>query len=685
MAAVVLDEVFPQIDRAMEEGRMLDAWRLAEATGLPLKDWPQGEPLRQASRLAGSLGAGRLGRTLRWKNWRSRRDDPRRYYHALHTRVHYTPPIRLLWETRTFLEKAGDVPDTDHADLLAFQASVHVMFRDLENAGRLLDEALRLDPESSWLRSERSAFLSASDRYTEALEEARLAVSLNPCYRPAVERCSEALIHLGRDDDALDLLERAHAASQQGSLAITMQVIHSERGHFERGLWCLDELERLSPLMEPSLRKWVTGRRADFHLMGGDMDAFLAATENEKNRYRAGIARNLKRPEAARGIRKRLEVGFTRQHRMTCAPATLSSIAAYWGVEKDHLEIADAICYEGTPWHKERKWAEENGFVAREFRLNRGNLVDLIDRGIPFTLTTEWTTGAHLQACIGYDTRKDTVILRDPTERHFGERMLEELVSSHPIGGPRGMVLVPKDREELLSGITLLDEHVYDSFHRLLVAMETNDRFSIQISVTELRAVAQDHPMALDGELRAATFLQDWSRALALTESLLSRFPENQSLWLTKCGLLVNLRRFPELRILLDGIVARPDADAVFRSDLGELLADDARELDMADLHLRRALRDGGNEARVYENLARCRVKQRRFSEAAELRRAASCLAPAHEPYAASYFRTCRIIGKTDVALEYLGQRTTRLGKKDRGPWLTHAGMLEEQGIQCAR
>lgn len=682
MAAVVLDEVFPQIEGAIKEGRMLDAWKLAEATGIPLKDWPEGETLRQASRLAGSLGAGRLGQALRWKNWRLRREDPRRYNHALHTRVHYTPPIRLLWEIRTFLSKSGDIPAQDHADLLAFQASVHIMFRDLENAGSLLDEALRLDPDSSWLRSERSAFLSASDRYAEALEEAHMAVSLDPRYRPAVDRCSEALIHLGRDDEALDLLERTHAESQQGSLAITMQVIHSERGHFERGLWCLDELERLSPLMDPSLRKWLTGRRADFHLMGGDMDAFLAAAGNEKHPYRAGIAKKLRRPEAAQGIRKRLEVGFTRQHRMTCAPATLASLAAYWGVEKDHLEIADAICYEGTPWHKERKWAEENGFVAREFRLTRGNLVELIDRGIPFTLTTEWTTGAHLQACIGYDTRKDTVILRDPTERHFGERLLDELVASHPVGGPRGMVMVPKDREELLSGLTLQDEHVYESFHRLLVALETNDRFSIQVSVTELRAVASDHPMALDGELRAATFLQDWSRGLALVESLIQRFPKHQSFWLTKCGLLTYLRRSADLRTFLEEVVARPGAEAVFRSDPGEQLAEDARELDMADLHLRRALRDGGNEARVYENLARCRTKQRRFAEAAELRRAASCLAPAHEPYASNYFRTCRMIGKTDEALEYLGKRTSRLGKKDRGPWLTHAGMLEELNRQ---
>lgn len=677
MATACLNDLFPQVDVAIEEGRMLDAWELAVKTGVALEDWPAGEPLCQAARLASSLGAGQLSRVLHWRNWRDRRDDPRRYVRALHSRIYHASAIKLLWETQAFLEKGKDIPVPELADLLAFQASVHVMLADFERAGRLLDEAISLDPASSWLRAERSAYFSAADRYEEALEEARTAVSLSPCYRAAVSRCSEALIHLGKDDEALELLEQAHANSQQAAFPIAMQVIHSERGDFERGLWCLSEVERLSPLIEPSLKNWVASRRADFHLMAGNLNEFLEIADTEMSPFKKKIAENLRRDEAAQGVRKRLDVRFTRQHRMTCAPATLASIAAYWGVERDHLEIAETICYEGTPWHKERGWAENNGFVTKEFRLTRGNLVTLIDRGLPFTLTTEWTTGAHLQACIGYDTRTDTVILRDPTERHYGERLLGSLMASHPLGGPRAMLMVPVDREEILSGLLLEDEHVYDSFHRMLVALETHDRFRIQTAVSELRAVAPDHPLALDGEMRAANALQDWPRALVLVKILLKRFPDHEPLWLTKCGLLVNLRRMRDHREFLEGVVARGGADPVFQSDLGELLAEDARELTMADYHLRRALKHRGHEARVYENLARCRMKHRRFSEAASLRRAASCLAPAFEPYAANYFETCRIIGKTSEALEHLERRASRLGAKDHGPWLTHARMLE--------
>ena len=35
----------------------------------------------------------------------------------------------------------------------------------------------------------------------------------------------------------------------------------------------------------------------------------------------------------------------------------------------DHLEVAAAICYDGTPDYRERAWAEEHGWYCREFAI----------------------------------------------------------------------------------------------------------------------------------------------------------------------------------------------------------------------------------------------------------------------------------------------------------------------------
>jgi hypothetical protein len=52
---------------------------------------------------------------------------------------------------------------------------------------------------------------------------------------------------------------------------------------------------------------------------------------------------------------------------LTCAPATLSAISRYWKQPADHLEVAEEICYDGTPDYSERHWATSNGWDVREF------------------------------------------------------------------------------------------------------------------------------------------------------------------------------------------------------------------------------------------------------------------------------------------------------------------------------
>ena len=101
---------------------------------------------------------------------------------------------------------------------------------------------------------------------------------------------------------------------------------------------------------------------------------------------------------------------------MTCSPATLTAISRYWGKPAEHLEIAEEICYDGTPHTSERRWALEHGFIAREFRVDWQSARALVDRGVPFTLTTVYPAFAHLQAVIGYDAVRGTLVIRDPMQ-----------------------------------------------------------------------------------------------------------------------------------------------------------------------------------------------------------------------------------------------------------------------------
>lgn len=668
-----ITETVAAVAAAIEEGRMLDAWEMAQSSGVELAAWPHGQARRTAARLIGNLGDGRRGQLLDWLNWRQDRANPKWYFHALNPRAAWHTPQELMMEIEQRLK--ADMPDPSRAELMAYLAWNHSVLRDFTPAHELIGRALALDPGDAWLHVQHASILVAHDRYGEALEIARHACSLKPHYRPSVVETAEVLVHLGRDDEALELLLDAHRNSQQAAFALKMQAIHSEREDHARALWCLDEAERLCPLATPSLKKWIAGRRADFLYMAGDLDGCLEWCDRKGEGFQKAIAKNLREPGARERRRVKLDVPFVRQHRMTCAPATLSALAAFWGRKHDHLEIADAICHEGTPWHKERQWAVAHGFIAREFRLTPGVLRELIDRGLPFTLTTQWTTGAHLQACIGYDDRTGVILLRDPTERHFGEMLLAGLIADHPIDGPRGMVMVPAAEAGRLDGLLLPDEAAYEANHELLAALDGHDRWKVEAALATLRAVAPGSALALQGEARVAAYLRDWPRELAATDALLERAPGHDPLKLRKSTLLEQLGRRGEQRELLEKSLA--GGDAVFVSELGELLLGDARELPRAERHLRRALRQRRGESRCHESLARCRDKQHRHHEAAALRRAAATLSPGTEGYARAYFDSCRILKRTGEALEFLRERTRIHGGKDGGPWITLATCLD--------
>ena len=655
---------------------MLDAWELAAGTGIALEKWPRGNERRLAAMLASSLGANRLSLTLDYLNWRTDRNDPEFFLYGLFSRIRFTPEIKLIPEIADFLTANPSLMPGKRADLLAFQGYLLAGFRDFGPAFDCIAQALDLAPEESWIHVQHAAVLEIADRYEESLEAADRAIALSPQYRAAVLQRTAILVHLGRDEEAIVMLEEADRKSQNPAFAGRLQAFHSEREDHEKGLESLARFEERSPLADKSLREWIAGRRADFLYAAGDIDGYLDWADRAGKGFQRIVAERLRAHGARAKSRVRLRVPFIRQHNMTCAPATLAALSSYWGKNHDHLAIADAICHEGTPWHMERKWAEENGFVAREFRVDDKSSRELLDRGIPFTLTTQAATSAHLQACIGYDARSGILILRDPTHRHFGEVILSGLIDEHPFAGPRGMVIIPREQSGKLNGLRLPDEAAYDAFHELLIALDSNDRLKIEGARTLLRTVAPGHPLVLEGDERYAIWKGDWVAQLAAINASLEIAPEHQGSLLQKAGALRRLGRWHELRAFLREQASKANSDPVFTSELGELLMEDARHLAEAERHLWKAIRRSRREARVFESMGRCLSTQNRHAEAARFRRVSASLAAGFEPYSRGYFDACRALRKSDDGLDFLRERVTRMGKKSAGPWLTLAEAL---------
>ena len=141
-----------------------------------------------------------------------------------------------------------------------------------------------------------------------------------------------------------------------------------------------------------------------------------------------------------------MRVPFVRQHHLTCSPASFASLTEFWGRPVDHLALARAITYDGTPGFKERKWAEENGWATREFRVTWDAGVGLLDSGLPFTLVTVGAESAHEQVVTGYDARRGVFLIRDPGGPLPSEFLAGPLLEDQEVVGPRGLLAVPGDQ-----------------------------------------------------------------------------------------------------------------------------------------------------------------------------------------------------------------------------------------------
>jgi tetratricopeptide (TPR) repeat protein len=676
--AVTLDRV----RQLYQQGLCLQAYQVAQTLG-PLREWTGSAARVLAGRLAIHLGAPRLTFLHHLRAWRDDRTDPEACYYHARALLERRGPLRT-WE---FLRRQGELPEAPagvRADWLAFHACVLGRLRDFDAAETWLARAEALAPGRAWLCIERSLLLEAEDHYEESLAAARQSLALHPWYRPGVQSVAHILQLLDRDREALDLLTEGAQRLESGLVVAQLAMLQTELGQHADAQHSYERLAELSPLLDRDMGRWLAARRSDAACYAGDYAAAAErARELDGEPFYTALAERLERTPQE-GQRLLLPVGFVRQHFQTCAPATLAAVSRFWTMPAEHLDIAAEICYDGTPAHSERRWAEEHGWLVRELTVTRDSARALLDRGVPFTLTMVEATFAHLQAAIGHDSRRDTLLVRDPYQRYFGEYPTDSFLQRYRATGPRGMVLVPRERAELLDGLDLPDAGLYDLFYREQQALHRHERAQALEAATELEAAAPGHRLAWQARRTLAQYDADPAGLLVAIEGLLALFPDDGQLQLTKVSCLRELARREERMTFLKEVGSRPGADPVFWQLYAQELAADAREHPVAARLLRRFLRARPGDARCYAALADVLWAQRDFEKALELYRWAACLEDKDEGLARTYFQAARYLRQTTAALDFLRGRFRRFGARSGQPARTLTWALDQLGDTTA-
>nr|WP_254625176.1 tetratricopeptide repeat protein [Myxococcus sp. CA051A] len=670
----VTPDLYARVRDLYEQGLYVQAYRLTEA-GVPLERWTGPRARVLAGRLLHQLGASRAA-CLQWT--RAFRESPnhaeaRYYFSALLARR--KGPLAVL----DFLEGAADLESASleqRADLLLARAEALVVLRDFEDAERWVKEALTLVPEHPWVHVVRASLLEEQDRREEALEAVRYSLSLHPFYRPAVHTAGSLLTHLGQDAEALELLSTASQRLECSAVSGQLARLQEELGLYDDAWASWERALLLAPRLESKNFSMLMSMCSDTAYLRGDVQRAIDLAQLSGSPFHAQVAERM--AASTEGRRRLLPVRFVRQHHKTCAPATLASVAALWDVPVEHLQVAESICYDGTPAYQERHWAATTGWHVREFRVTWDSARALLDQGIAFTLTTQEPGNSHLQAVVGYDERRGTLLVRDPSTRHLVEFDTEKALAHYASCGPRGMALVPVAQTARLDAVELPEASLYDALHQMDAALVANDRTAATGVLESMERDAPGHRLTWQAKRALAGYDDSTLDALAALSGLREAYPDNLNYLMSWLGCLNELGRREELLGVLRERAREKKAHPILWHALAAELMTDAREEAEAERLLARTLRMHPTFAPTYRSLAQLRDSQLRRDQALRLYRAAACLEKLSEGYAWSYFVAAQARGETARALDFVTDRFQRFGARNAAPARTLCRALEE-------
>lgn len=702
-----------------ESGKYLTAYEAATDAFGPLESWRGPEAMVLAGRMAANLGAPRLGQEIFLRAYRLYPNHDAVRYSYTRLTLDRKGPIRAARLFARWGDEPGTTPSAK-AEWFALRGLITSHLRDFDATERWFAAAEAADPNDPWVPVERSSALEHEDRYEEALKVAQKSLELRPWYRAGVQSIAHLLDLLGRDDEALALLKESSEHLESGVMAWQTAYLQSETGDFAGAEESLNRFLALSPLARiphaddesPEETEPMAAFRSDIAYNLGDFERSIELARKAGTGFHERVAERMaSAPENAR--RLQLEVPFVRQHHVTCAPATLTAVSRFWQKPADHLEIVEQICYDGTPAHSERKWADENGWVAREFTLTWDSARELLDQGIAFTLATMGTGMGHLQAGIGYDERRGVLLFRDPYYRHVGEALMPELLTSQRSSGPRAMAMVPAGdaRADILRIVELPDAALYDREYTLQTHLLAHRREEAQAEYDRMLAEAPDHRLTLYARRALASYDANLTELLACADALIAAFPEDSNLTLFRLSLLRELSRREDRLKALEELTRpaeppKPDApggdatepapdtleadmaanvttsaqggneaepaarrfDPIFWVEYAQELSVDAREQSKALSLLRRTLLFQPTNSHALFLKAQILWRQRKHAESLELYRAASCLDDKDERLAYAYFQAARYLKRTEEALSLLRGRYSRFGKRSSQP-----------------
>jgi len=644
-------------------GLYIQALRRAEAFG-PFKQWTNTAARLMGGRLVIQLGAPRLGR---WLHLRAYRSTPTHheaiYYHARYRLEQFGP--LAAWRFLRANPEWNDSPPEVRADWYALHGFIAARLRDFDRAERWLNKAEQSSHDRAWLCIERASIYEFAERPEDALASARRSLELIPWFRPGVQAETHMLQILGREREAVERLTEASEHIESGIIVAHLAGLQMDLGRYHDARRSYKKYAELSPLMEDEVLKWLAARRCDVAYFTNDAPVALAeAPKPEEDFYTAFN----KRLEEAAGRTWPETVRLTLPTDVLAPTARpLDLVANFWKATTSAVPDETAI-FDGLPDHRERRWAEENGFRAVEFTLTPETGFRLIEQGTPFLLTFVDAGYTHSQVVVGADRLRHSFWLRDPQEKRTQEAPLKPLFERYERFGPRCLVLTPLAKASMLEGIEFPESAIYDQLHRIQLALAKYERPLAHDLYDDMAETHHGHRLTMQARDALARYDGNPTLILKALDALIVQQPLEATYLLSKINVLRDLGRREDRLDLAREQTDRREGDPLFAQHLAQLILPDPRYHAEGVRAMRRAIRQRPFAAVAYYFLANLLWEQREFHDAADLYRFASSLDERDEQFAEGYFRAAHALEQTAEAMRFLDRRFKRLKGKLAAP-----------------
>ncbi|RMD73239.1 MAG: hypothetical protein D6820_18980, partial [Lentisphaerae bacterium] len=435
---------------------------------------------------------------------------------------------------------------------LCVQAKLEAALGHRDRAFELTSRAFELEPYSS------SIFAYWSELMMERGEESAMLERLEGLV-PGTQ-CYHFLYHLA--NRYVRFLERCP---------------DSECGRYiAKAESLLDKMLDLAPLADRHMYERVSHLRFWLAHARRDREAMKRLCVQHPHMYPRDLAKHLETVgDSPRFVLH--EYRPVRQGHNMCAPASVAMVLSHFDLDIDQDTLAGKLTYAGTKLWRIREWAEQEGLFAATFVVDRGLGLKLLEAGIPFLLSYQFSSYAHAIAVVGYDELTNSFLVHDPNQTSLNLLYRDAFEHGEAPLGPVALVVVPAEqgkvvrdvvREEVIRNQMLVEEAEK--------AVENSNIGVLENVLTELTRVAGGSPQqrlveglvyAERGELR---------KALAVFHSILEMHPDCKRVQLEIATRINNLADSEEIFRFYEGLMeSRTSERPVF---LKKLDSQSARE-----------------------------------------------------------------------------------------------------------